>query len=409
LQVLCQSYRPEIIIVKVRGSLDVGKLKDSVATQVDRNRHQLSELARNIHDNPELGFQEVKAVTWLTRFLEENDFSVKRGICRLPTAFRASYGNGHPAIAFIAEYDALPGIGHACGHNISGTISAGAAVAAKLAIDQYPGCIMVIGTPAEELYAGKAIMVKRGAFADLDAALMVHSGTSNSATTGALACQNLYIEFFGQAAHAAARPEMGINALEAMIQSFNAINSLRQHIKSNARIHGIITDGGQASNVVPDHSAGEFIVRAAEDDYLEEIKYKVLDCFKGAATATGARLKYKWDASRYAPMRNNMVLARLFANNMKSLGRAVNMTGSSSFGSTDMGNVSQIVPAIHANIAVAPRGTLLHSPEFAAAVTSEAAIDGLCDAAKTLAMTVVDLLSSPETLAEVKEEFKGGA
>ena len=387
--------------------MDVGKLKTSVIRQIDRNRQRLSELARNIHDNPEPGFQEVKAVAWLTQFLEENGFSVKRGICRLPTAFRASYGRGRPVVAFIAEYDALPGIGHACGHNISGTISAGAAVAAKLVVDQFAGCITVIGTPAEELYAGKAIMAKRGAFSDLDAAMMVHSGTGNTAITHALACQNLYIEFFGQAAHAAARPEMGINALEAMIQSFNAINSLRQHIKSSARIHGIITDGGQASNVVPDHCAGEFIVRATENDYLEEVKEKALNCFKGAATATGAKLKYKWDASRYAPMRNNMALARLFADNMQSLGRPVDMTGSSSFGSTDMGNVSQIVPTIHANVAVAPRGTLLHSPEFAAAVTSEAAIDGLCDAARTLAMIAVDLLTSPETLAEVKEEFRG--
>jgi amidohydrolase len=388
--------------------LDVGKVKASITRQINSDRHRLSELTRNIHDNPEPGFQEVKAATWLTQFLEENGFSVKRGICRLPTAFQASYGKGKPVIAFIAEYDALPGVGHACGHNISGTISVGAAVAAKLAADQLPGRVMVIGTPAEELYAGKAIMVKRGAFSDLDAAMMVHSGTGNTATTGALACQNLYIEFFGQAAHAAARPEMGINALEAMIQSFNAINSLRQHIRSSARIHGIITDGGQASNVVPDHSAGEFIVRAVENDYLEEIKHKVLDCFKGAATATGAKLKYKWDAVRYAPMRNNMVLARLFTDNMQSLGRSVDTVDRDSFGSTDMGNVSQIVPAIHANIAVAPRGTLLHSPEFAAAVTSEAAIDGLCDAAKTLAMTAVDLLVSPEILAEVKEEFRGG-
>ena len=391
----------------MRESLDVAKLKTAVTEQVDANRQRLSELARSIHDNPELGFQEIKAAAWLTQFLEENGFSVKRGICRLPTAFRASYGKGKPIIALIAEYDALPGVGHACGHNISGNISVGAAVAAKLAADQFPGCIAVIGTPAEELYGGKAIMAKRRAFSDLDAAMMVHCGTSNAATTRALACQNLYIEFFGQAAHAAARPERGINALEAMIQSFNAINSLRQHIKSSARIHGIITDGGQASNVVPEHSAGAFIVRAEEDNYLEELKKKVLNCFKGAATATGTRLKYKWDEARYAPMRNNMTLARLFVENMKSLGRSVNLPGSGGFGSTDMGNVSQIVPAIHATVAVAPRGTLLHSPEFAAAVTSEAAIDGLCDAAKTLAMIVVDLLASPETLAKVKEEFKG--
>jgi len=397
-----------IAIGKTRVNLDSGKLKDSIISQIDQNRHQLSEIARNIHDNPELGFQEVKASTWLTRFLEENGFSVKRGIYRLPTAFRASYGKGSPVVAFIAEYDALPGVGHACGHNISGTISAGAAVAARLVADQYPGCITVIGTPAEELYGGKAIMAKRGAFTDLDAALMVHCGTGNTATTHALACQNLYVEFFGQSAHAAARPERGINALEAIIQSYNAINSLRQHIRSSARIHGIITDGGQAANIVPDHSAGEFIVRAAENDYLEVVKHKVLDCFKGAATATGARLKYKWDTARYAPMRNNMVLARLFADNMKSLGRPIAITGSNSFGSTDMGNVSQIVPSIHATVAVAPRGTLLHSPEFAAAVTSEEAVDGLCDAAKTLAMTAVDLIVSPEKMTEVQKEFRGG-
>jgi amidohydrolase len=397
----------EISNGKVTRSLDTGELKTSVNNHVDRNRHRLSELARSIHDNPELGFQEVKAAAWLTQFLEENGFSVKRGICRLPTAFRASYGKGKPVIAFIAEYDALPGVGHACGHNISGTASVGAAVAARLAADQFAGCITVIGTPAEELYGGKAIMARRGAFNDLDAAMMVHCGTGNTATTQALACQNLYVEFFGQSAHAAARPEMGINALEAMIQSYNAINSLRQHIRSSARIHGIITDGGQASNVVPDHSAGEFIVRAAENDYLEVVKEKALSCFKGAATATGARLKYKWDTSRYAPMRNNMVLARLFTENMQSLGRSVDMTRGSSFGSTDMGNVSQIVPAIHATVAVAPRGTLLHSPEFAEAVTSETAYNGLCDAAKTLAMTAIDLLASPETLAKVKEEFIG--
>ncbi|HEY33327.1 MAG TPA: M20 family metallopeptidase [Dehalococcoidia bacterium] len=388
--------------------MDVEKLKAAVIEQVDANRQRLGELARNIHDNPEPGFQEFKAAAWLTQFLEENGFSVKRGICRLPTAFRASYGKGRPVIALVAEYDALPGIGHACGHNISGNISVGAAVAAKLGVDQFPGCVTVIGTPAEELYAGKAVMVKRGAFSDVDVAMMVHSGTINTATTHALALQTLYIEFFGQASHAAARPEKGVNALEAMIQSFNAINSLRQHIKSSARIHGIITDGGQASNIVPDHSAGEFVVRAEDEEYLGELKEKVINCFKGAATATGARLKYKWDASCYAPMQNNMTLARLFADNMKSLGRPVDWPDSGGLISTDMGNVSQIVPAIHANVAIAPRGTLLHSPEFAAAAVSEAAIDGLCDAAKTLAITVVDLLTSPETLAEVKEEFEGG-
>ncbi len=390
-------------------SLDTEELKISVIDRLDTHRQQLSELALRIHANPELGFHEVKASAWLTEYLEENGFSLERGICDLPTAFKASYGRGKPDIAVLAEYDALPGVGHACGHNLICTSAVGAAVASRLAADRFTGTVSVIGTPAEELYGGKAIMAKRGTFNDLDAAMMVHPGTSDTATTQALACQGLEIEFFGQAAHAAARPEAGINALEAMLQSFSAINSLRQHIRSTARIHGIITDGGQAANVVPDHSAASFIVRAMEDTYLDELEQKVINCFIGAATASGARLEYRWDDVRYASMRNNMAMARLFIRNMKRLGRKVNLSRSGrSFGSTDMGNVSQLVPSIHASVAIAPREVLLHSPQFASAAASEAGITGMCDAAKALAMNIVDLLASPDTLTRVKEEFRQG-
>jgi amidohydrolase len=388
--------------------LDIATLKTAVAGQVDAQRAALAELARRIHDTPELGFKECQAAAWLTAYLEQSGFSVERGVYEVSTAFQASYGQGKPTIAVIAEYDALPGVGHACGHNISCNISVGAAVAAKLAVDHFGGQVMVIGTPAEELYGGKILMAKKGAFRELDAAMMVHAGTGNVATTRALACQNLEVEFFGRSAHAAARPEKGINALEAMLLSFAAINSLRQHIRSTARVHGIITDGGQAPNVVPDHSAGKFIVRAEDDDYLDELKDRVLACFKAGAAATGARLQYRWDELRYAPMRNNLALARLFASNMHRLGRPVEMAEQgTSFGSTDMGNVSQMAPAIHATVAIAPRQVLLHSPEFAEAAASEQAIDGLCDAAKTLAMTIVDLLAVPEALAEVQAEFRG--
>ena len=390
-------------------SLDRDKLKTSVISQIDASRQQLSELARRIHANPEPGFHEVQASNWLTEYLEEKGFSIERGICELPTAFRASYGEGKPHIAILAEYDALPGVGHACGHNLICTMAVGAAIASKSTIDQYKGTILIIGTPAEELYGGKIIMAKRGAFNNLDIAMMVHPGSSNTATTYALACQNLNVEFFGKSAHAAARPEAGINALEALLQSFTAINSLRQHIKSTARIHGIITDGGKAPNVVPAHSAASFIVRAEDDAYLDELKEKVLNCFIGAATASGARLEYKWDEVRYAPMRNNMTLAQLFVDNMKLLGRDAQLSRQgSSFGSTDTGNVSQLVPAIHANVAIAPREVLLHSPEFASAAASENGINGMLDAAKTLAMNLVDLLANPETLTKVKEEFKQG-
>ena len=400
------SYRI-LAFPKKSNNLDVEKLKAIVVDEVDSRRAALRELALRIHSHPETGFNETRAASWLTEFLEQNGFSIERGICELPTAFRASYGNGKPVIALIAEYDTLPGLGHACGHNIICTSAIGAAVAVRSITGEMTGQITVIGTPAEELFGGKVIMAKRGAFSNLDAAMMVHPSVINTATTNALACQNLDIEFFGKAAHAAARPEMGINALEAMLLSFNALNSLRQHIRSTARIHGIITEGGKAPNIVPDHSAGLFMVRAEDENYLAELEERVLNCFKGAATATGARLEYRWSDVRYAPMRSNIALAELFAGNMERLGRRVQIVDSNgSFGSTDMGNVSQVTPSIHATVAVAPPDVLLHSPEFAAAAASEEAIDGLCDAAKTMAMTVIDLLANPEHLARLKKEFE---
>ena len=386
--------------------MDLKKLKDLVKGEVDAQRQQLTDISAKIHSNPELGFQETRAAGWLTQYLEENGFSVEKGICELPTAFRASYGQGEPAIALLAEYDALPDMGHACGHNLIATCAIGAAVASKPVVDQFGGKVLVMGTPAEELYGGKVIMAERGAFTDIDMAMMVHPGVYDTATTRALACQTLDVEFFGQATHAAARPEAGINALEAMLQSFTAINSLRQHIKDKARVHGIITDGGEAANIVPAHSAGNFIVRAEDDSYLDELKEKVLNCFIGAATATGARLEYRWGDARYSPLRNNTLLAQLFSQNMESLGRKVlPCEPSISIGSTDMGNVSQLVPSIHPTVAIAPVEVVTHSPQFAAAAASETGNQGLIDAAKALAMTVADLLAHPEIAAKVKEEF----
>ena len=387
--------------------MDIAELKVQVVGEVDARHQQLSELSLKIHSNPELAFQEVKASTWLTQYLEGNGFSIERGICELPTAFRGSYGQGKPAIAIMAEYDALPGLGHACGHNLIAACAVGAGVASKLAVDRFGGSVLVIGTPAEEQYGGKAIMAERGAFNNVDVAMMVHPGVYDVATTRALACLALEVEFFGKAAHAASRPEAGINALEAMLNSFVAINSLRQHIKDKARIHGIITDGGEAANIVPAHSAGSFLVRAEDDNYLDELKQKVLNCFIGAATASGARLEYRWGNIRYAPLRNNLTLAQLFTQNMQSLGRKVEALASGkAFGSTDMGNVSQLVPSIHPFVAIAPVEVVAHSPQFASAAASETGIQGMLDAAKAIAMTVVDLVANPEIVIKVEEEFE---
>jgi metal-dependent amidase/aminoacylase/carboxypeptidase family protein len=363
----------------------IAELKASVAREVDAHREQLNELSLRIHANPELGFQETKAAAWLTEYLAGHGFSIEAGICGLPTAFRAGYGVGKPIVAILAEYDALPQLGHACGHNLIAASAVGAGLACKPVIDQLGGSILIIGTPAEEVYGGKVVMAERGAFDGIDIAMMAHPGSHDTAATWALACQTVEIEFLGRAAHAAAHPEAGINALEAMVQSFNALNSLRQHIRDT------------------------FIVRAPDDDYLDELKQRVIDCFTGAATATGARLEYRWGDIRYATLRLNLTLAQLFKQNMESLGRKVELTDpESAFGSTDMGNVSQLVPGIHPEVAIAPREVVIHSPEFALAAASDAGSRGLLDAAKALAMTVADLVSHPETVSKIKEEFRQG-
>lgn len=380
------------------------KIKDSVELQ----REQLIQLSLNIHNNPELAFEEEKASAWLTGYLQEHGFRIVRGITGLATAFQASCGQGRPAIALLAEYDALPKLGHACGHNIIGVSAVGAAVASKCVIDQLGGSVVVVGTPAEEGLGGKIEMVRAGAFNDLDVAMMVHPNGLNMATIEALACSTLDVEFFGRPAHAASQPHKGINALEAMVLAFTSIDSLRQHVRGDARIHGIITDGGEAPNIVPAHSAAEFLVRASDNEYLAEVRDKVLNCFRGASVASGARLEYRWRDKTYAPMKNNVTMAQLFSRNLESLGRQVVPFDSSfGFGSTDMGNVSQVVPSIHPTIAIASPEVPAHTPEFAAAAASEAGHEGLIDAAKAMAMTVADILQ-PGKLDRIRHEFCSG-
>jgi amidohydrolase len=385
--------------------LDLEKLKQAVAREVDAHQEELIELSLRIHQNPELSFQEANASNWLSEYVGGNGFKVEKGICQLSTAFRGEYGSGKPRIALLAEYDALPIVGHGCGHNVIAASAVGAAVAARVAVDQLGGSVVIIGTPAEELYAAKEIMVRRGAFEAIDAAMMIHAGVQDIVGTETLACITLDVEFFGKSAHAAAHPEEGINALEAMIQAFNGINSLRQHIRERARIHGIITQGGEAANVVPAYTSANFVVRAEDEAYLDELKEKVINCFRGASLATGARLEYKWAEGYYAPMNNNMVMAELFAENMGSVGRKMKPLLRRPLASTDMGNVSTVVPGIHPYVAIAPPEIQTHSPEFRWAAGSETGHRGLIDGAKALAMTVADLIGQPETMAKAREEF----
>jgi amidohydrolase len=385
--------------------LEIGKLKPKVKDSVELQRQQLIQLSLNIHDNPELGFEEEKASAWLTSYLEDNGFHIERGIAGLATAFRAKYGQESPRIALLAEYDALPKMGHGCGHNIIAASAVGAAVASESIVDQLGGSVVVLGTPGEEVFGGKIDMVKAGVFKEIDVAMIVHPDVRNMVTIQALSCSSLEVEFFGQSAHAAAQPYKGINALEAMILAFTSINSLRQHIRSEARIHGIITDGGEAPNIVPAHSAAVFLIRAPDNEYLAELKDKVLNCFTGASVASGARLEYRWKDRAYAPMKNNATLAELFKQNLESLGRHVeDFDPRFGFGSTDMGNVSQVVPSIHPTIAIASSEVFIHTQEFASAAASEAGHEGLMDAAKAMAMTVADILQ-PGMLDKIKQEF----
>jgi amidohydrolase len=387
--------------------LEEEKLKEKLKAELEIRRSELVRLSSDIHDNPELSFQEVKAVSWLSNYLKNNGFCVEKGVAGLATAFQATYGEGKPKIAVIAEYDALPGIGHGCGHNIIAASAVGAGVASKIVVDNLGGSIIVLGTPGEETFGSKIDMIKAGIFDDVDVAMMVHPSVLNMAIYRTLACLPLEVEFFGKAVHAAIHPAEGVNALEAIILAFNSINSLRQHIKEQARIHGIITNGGEAPNVVPAYSAAKFIIRAPDYAYLEELQGKVLNCFKGASSASGARLKYRWGEKVYAPIKNNVAMARLFSDNLESLGRKLDIFDSRSpFGSSDMGNVSEVVPSIHPMVAIASHPVSLHSTEFASAAASEAGYQGLLDAAKAMAMTVVDIIGRPGVLEKIKQEFR---
>lgn len=386
----------------------LGRKKRAIQA-VEERQGDLIQLSHRIHANPEVGFQEHQAVAWITALMEGAAFRVERGIGGMPTAFLATWGEGHPAVAFLAEYDALPGIGHGCGHNIIAASAVGAALATQAALVEPHGTVALVGTPAEEAGGAKVPLARLGVFNGFDAVMMVHPGLRDSVSMEALACIGLEVEFYGRAAHASAEPEKGINALDALMLGFAAINALRQHIRSDARIHGIITRGGDAPNIVPSHTAASLYVRARHDDYLDELGERVLMCFRGAAKATGAALEHHWSEWRYASLRNNGPLTEAFAANLEALGRHPQPPDpEEGLGSTDTGNVSVVAPTIHPCLAIASPGTLRHSPEFARAALSPQGDKGLLDAAKALAMTAVDILTNDALLQEIAADFRGG-
>jgi amidohydrolase len=389
---------------------NVDKLKSRVVAEIDARRDELIRTSDTIHANPELAFQEFEAAALLTSILERGGFAVERGVAGLETAFVASYTSpkgDRPVVALLAEYDALAGLGHACGHNIIGTASVGAALALRPILDEVAGTIQVVGTPAEEGGAGKVIMAEAGIFDDTDVAMMVHPSTRTMTRRNSLACYDLTMEFFGQAAHAAASPDKGINALDACVLAYNNISVLRQQLTYDVRIHGIITHGGSASNIIPDYTAAEFLVRAAEKDHALAVLDKVKDCARAGALATGAEVKLTRGETYYANIVPSTVLADLFDANLTALGREVQLPEPNErMGSTDMGNVSHVVPALHPYVAIAPEEVAGHSPEFRAAAASPEGHAGLLDAAKALAMTAVDLFSNSELVDAAWEEHR---
>jgi amidohydrolase len=383
-------------------------VKEQIAAAVDRVADELEALSHRIHDNPELGYQEFKAAGWLTEFLAGQGFKVERGVGGVETAFRATIETGDgPTVAILCEYDALPAIGHACGHNVIATAGVGAGAALAAVRDRLPsGRIHVVGTPAEEGGGGKLRLIKAGAFRDVDAAMMVHGWDRWVPHQDLLGIVRLGLEFTGKAAHAAADPWDGVNAVDAVVQTFNNVSMLRQQVRPDARIHGIITSGGAAPNIIPEFAAATFYVRAARLEYLGELRARVIACAEGAARATGCSLKVVEPETAYEPMKRNQTLADAFRANMQRLGLPESPEVKDRLGSSDVGNVSQVLPTIQPYVRIAPDGTPWHSRAFAEAAVSPLAREGMLAAAKVMAMTTLDLLAEPALLARAQQEFR---
>lgn len=382
--------------------------KQRVLAEVEAHRAQLLTASHEIHRHPELGFEEEYAHELLTGILEDAGLAVERGAYGLPTAFAARAGSTGPCIAVLCEYDALPGIGHACGHNVIATAGLGAGLAAAALADELGGRVVVLGTPAEEGGGGKIVMADRGALEGVDAAMMVHPGGADVTEMTAIAIQQLAVEYRGRSAHAAAVPHQGRNALDAAVLGYVNVAALRQHIRDEERIHGIFTHAGDKPNIVPHFAAAEWYVRAGTLDRLEELKPRVLACLQAGADAAGCTMTSEWRDHPYADLVTNEALVALYAENARRMGREVvpASAGTGFVGSTDMGNVSYQVPSIHPVIALAPPEVAIHSPDFADYTAGPDADRAVLDGAAAMAMTVVDLWLRPGALEAVREEFR---
>lgn len=375
-------------------------MKDILRSEGQNIHQRLIEISDYIYANPELGNEEYKAVAVLTELLKEHNFEVEEKYLNMDTAFKATFDSGKPGltIGYLCEYDALPEIGHGCGHNMIGTISAGAGIVLSKIIDQVGGKIIVYGTPAEETNGAKVIMVEEGAFDELDCAMMVHPNdkTYESGTSSAL--YPIQFTFKGKTAHAASCPEQGINALNAVIQLFNGIDALRQHVTKDVLMHGIITEGGVAANIVPERAVAQFYIRAAKKATVMEVLEKVKNIARGAALMTGCELEMDRYELPYDDLNTNETLSEAFNENLRDLGVTEIHQPKTGGGSSDIGNVSYVTPTIHPYLSITSCPTRAHSRELAKATTESLGHERLLTAVLALAYTGYDVLTKKVVL-----------
>jgi amidohydrolase len=382
--------------------------KQRAIEAVEAARGELVEISRDIHENPELAMKETRAAALLADRLEARGFAVERGAWGMETAFKARWGEGPITVAYLCEYDALPEIGHACGHNLIATTGLGGAYGLKAAISPSDVTVLVLGSPAEEDIGGKAIMLERGAFEGVDVALMAHPAAIDIAAPPMYGVESCEVVYKGQAVHASIAPEAGINALDALVTAYQAIAQLRQHMRRDARIHGIITYGGSAANVVPDRAEAKFLVRSLQPQYLMELKARVERCFLAGAQASGAQVEVKWAPYPYLPMNNSNPLADAYKENAMAVGRTFPDMAVDSTGSSDQGNVSWALPAIHPTFGVGAFA-INHTEAFTEVAATDQAHQSMIEVGQALAMTGVDVVLDPDLLARAKSAFSRGA
>lgn len=382
--------------------------KEKIKQFLDKEKELWETTALYIWDHPELGNEEYKAQKALTQILEQYGFDVEHSLAGLPTAFRARYdlGPGGPTIAFLAEYDALPELGHACGHNLIGVMAVAAGIALSQTMGGKGGTILVLGTPAEETNGGKVPMVDQGIFEEVDVAMMVHPANVYQKSGTSLALEALQFDFYGSPAHAAATPEKGKNALDALINMYCALSHLRQQTTEDVRIHGIISRGGEAANIIPSHTQARYYFRAATREKLNELLERVKECARGGAIAAGCEVEIKNYETSYDNMITNEALSHSFLQNLLELGvKKDDIAEPTAGGSIDMGNVSHVVPAIHPYVPIADEYCVPHSPGFAQAARSSQGLQGMLQGAKAMAFTAHDILTIKELQKAITEEF----